>query len=176
MIGRTIAMAIGAFGAFAASQGPEFAQQYRQRLGGALDELSAIVQRFDADASRQGLSRDQGIARLKEAPDAFARQRASAEEATIRRQEKLKLQKEVLTSAGPVVRVTSLLTEGDRELIDRTLADFEPAMPVTAEGAILAAGGFAGGYLLARLTGGLIAAPFRRRKRIAAPEIPSAKS
>ncbi|MGL4729593.1 MAG: DUF2937 family protein [Bosea sp. (in: a-proteobacteria)] len=172
MIGRTIAAAIGAFAAFAASQVPEFAQQYRQRLGGALDELTTIVQRFDADAARQGFSRDQGLTRLKEASDPFQRQRASAEEANIRRQERLKLQKEVLAQSGPVVRVTALLTEGDRELMDRTLTEFEPAMPVTAEGTMLAAGGFASGYLLTRLTGGLLAAPFRRRRRVAAPAPP----
>jgi hypothetical protein len=169
MIGRTIATAFGAFAAFAASQGPEFAQQYRQRLGGALDELSAIVERFDADAARQGLTREQGLNRLKDAPDPFARQRAAAEESTIRRQEKLKLQKEVLASSGPVMRVTSLLTEGDRELMGRTLSEFEPAVPVTTEGVLLAAGGFAGGYLLTRLMGGIVAAPFRKRRRVADP-------
>jgi Protein of unknown function (DUF2937) len=169
MIGRTIAVAIGAFSAFIASQGPEFAQQYRQRLGGALDELTAIVQRFDADAARQGISREQGLTRLKEASDPFQRQRAAAEETNIRRQERLRLQKQVLSASGPLVRVSSLLTEGDRELIDRTLSEFEPAVPVTAEGAMLAAGGFAGGYLLTRLAGGLLAAPFRRRRRVAAP-------
>ncbi len=164
MIGRTIATAFGAFAAFAAAQAPEFGQQYRQRLGGALDELTRIVQRFEADAAREGLSRDQGLARLRQSPDAFARQRAEAEAATIRRQERLKLQKDVLAGAGPGVRIVSLLTEGDRELIDRTLADFEPAMPATAEGALLAAGGFAGGYGIARLLGAMASAPFRRRR------------
>jgi hypothetical protein len=68
-----------------------------------------------------------------------------------------------------MVRVTSLLTDGDRDLMDRTLSEFEPAMPVTTEGIVLAAGGFAGGYLLTRLTGGLLMTPFRKRRRVAAP-------
>ncbi|MBR7518809.1 DUF2937 family protein, partial [Mycobacterium tuberculosis] len=37
------------------SQAPEFAQQYRQRLGGAVDELQTIIARFSADAARLGL-------------------------------------------------------------------------------------------------------------------------
>jgi Protein of unknown function (DUF2937) len=159
MIARTLAFALGVFGAFGASQLPEFAQQYRQRLGGALDELTAIVQRFDQDAARLNLDREQGIARLRAAPDAFSRQRAEAEADTLRRYEKLKLHREVMANSGPFLRMTTVFTEGDRELVDRTLTDFEPALPATTEGAALAAGGFAGFYALIRL----LAAPFRRR-------------
>ena len=36
---RRLALAIGLVFAIIAAQAPEFAQQYRQRLGGALDEL-----------------------------------------------------------------------------------------------------------------------------------------
>ena len=162
MLGRTIAMAFGVFGAFGASQLPEFAQQYRQRLGGALDELTTIVARFDGEAAQYGLSREQGLAKLREASDAFSRQRAEAESDTLRRYEKLKLHREVMAKSGSFVRMATLVSEGDRELMDRTMTDFEPAMPVTTEGAALAAGGFAGFYALMRL----LAAPFRRRRSV----------
>jgi hypothetical protein len=164
MLARTIAVALGVFGAFGASQLPELAQQYRQRLGGAVDELGAIVQRFDSEAARLNLTRDQGLAQLRQAQDAFSRQRAEAEADTIRRHEKLKLHREVMAGSAPFVRMASLLAEGDSALMDRTMADFEPAMPVTAEGATLAAGGFTGFYALTRLFLGLCAAPFRRRR------------
>ena len=52
-----LALIVGVVFGGAFSQAPEFAQQYRQRLGGALDELTAIVQRFDQDAARAGLDR-----------------------------------------------------------------------------------------------------------------------
>ncbi len=165
MIARTIAVAIGAFGAVLSSQLPEFAQQYRQRLGGALDELQVITQRFDAEAGQSGLTRDQGIERLRGAADDFSRKRAEAQAATLQRYEKLKLHREVVTGSGPLVRVTALLVEGDTDLIDRTLTDFEPAVPVTGEGIALAAGGFAGFYALMRM----MAAPFRRRRRRLSP-------
>jgi hypothetical protein len=161
MIARTVAVAIGAFGALLSSQLPEFAQQYRQRLGGALDELQVITRRFDAEAAQSGLTRDQGIARLRSATDDFSRQRAEAQAATLQRYEKLKLHREVVTGSGPFVRVAALLTEGDRDLIDRTLTEFEPAMPVTGEGIALAAGGFAGSYALMRM----LAVPFRRKRQ-----------
>jgi len=43
MIFNRIAFALALFAAVLGSQFPEFAQQYRQRLGGALDELDRIV-------------------------------------------------------------------------------------------------------------------------------------
>ena len=36
-IARTTAVTLGLFGGVAASHGPQFAQQYRKRLGGAID-------------------------------------------------------------------------------------------------------------------------------------------
>lgn len=163
MISRTFALAIGVFGAIGASQLPEFAQQYRQRLGGALDELATIVNRFDREAAGEGLTRAQGLERLKAAPDPFSRQRADADADAIARHARLKEQRDLMTGSGQFIRVLSLITDGDRELIDRTMTDFEPAVPVTTEGAALAAGGFAGGYAIIRM----IVALFRR-KRVAA--------
>jgi hypothetical protein len=40
---RRLALAIALIAGLLGSQGPEFAQQYRQRIGGALDELKRIV-------------------------------------------------------------------------------------------------------------------------------------
>ena len=56
MFTRRLAVAIGLLFALIGAQGPEFSQQYRQRLGGALDELSRIVAEFDADAARQAIT------------------------------------------------------------------------------------------------------------------------
>ena len=52
-LGRLAVGIAAAAGALTASQLPEFAQQYRQRLGGALEELRQVVADFDADAERQ---------------------------------------------------------------------------------------------------------------------------
>src|SRR5918997_1279123 len=43
-IARTMAAALGLVGGVVASQGPEFAQQYRQRLGGA---IGANIERLE---------------------------------------------------------------------------------------------------------------------------------
>ena len=52
LLRNTMTMAFGLAGALTLSQAPEFAQQYRQRLGGALDELRRVVADFDADAAK----------------------------------------------------------------------------------------------------------------------------
>ena len=57
--------------AIACSQFPEYAQQYEQRLGGAVDELRIIVADFDADARKFGLSREEALGRYAASPDPF---------------------------------------------------------------------------------------------------------
>ena len=78
MLLRRLAIAIGLLCALLGSQLPEFAQQYRQRLGGALDELNRMIAQFDAEASGQSLTRDQGLDHLKTNDDPLARQRREA--------------------------------------------------------------------------------------------------
>ena len=73
---RVAAFALGLMGAVTASQGPEFAQQYRQRLGGAIDELRRAIARFDADAQAHGETRERAIARLRGNADTWRAGRA----------------------------------------------------------------------------------------------------
>ena len=56
MLARRLALAIGLLCGLIGTQWPEFSQQYRQRLGGALDELSRIVAAFDAEAASRSLT------------------------------------------------------------------------------------------------------------------------
>ena len=64
MFTRRLAAAIGLLFALVGMQGPEFTQQYRQRLGGALDELKRDVSAFNADAARQSGTPVEAIPRL----------------------------------------------------------------------------------------------------------------
>ena len=67
---RTLSLAAGLFGAVVAAQLPELVQQYNQRLGGAIDEVAAIVSRFDYDAASNSLkrvSKSRGTAELNAA-------------------------------------------------------------------------------------------------------------
>ncbi|WP_150522710.1 DUF2937 family protein [Roseibium sediminis] len=133
------------------SQLPEFAQQYRQRLGGAIDALQEVMADFKRDAEAFGMSIDAAIERLKGTPDEFAQRRGTTMEDTRTRLANLEQQQAELQSSGPFARLGVFLTSLDTELARATAEDYEPAVPVTTEG--LASAGIGGliGLVLGRL-------------------------
>ena len=60
-IGRIVVVAIAVSGGVLTSQSPEFAQQYRQRLGGAVDELARVVSNFERDAARSNMTVEEAL-------------------------------------------------------------------------------------------------------------------
>ncbi len=161
MILRRFALVFGLFCGVVTSQVPEFAQQYRQRLGGALDELSALVDQFSSEASAAGLDAKGAIAQLEANTEQLVRERGKSMEQTMARRERLAEQKTQMQEAGPFARLLVFARSYDSGIARRAWGDFEPAVPTTAEGfATAGAGGFFG-YMLLRLLG----APFRRRRR-----------
>ncbi len=161
MFSRTLALAVGLAAALVASQGPEFAQQYRQRAGGALDELKGVVARFEAQAKDEGLTPAAGVERLESDADPLARKRGEDMAETMARANRLETQLQAMASAGPVRRVFAMLTEADPEVARRTLDAYEPAAPLTPEA--LTAAGVAG--VVGWGATHLVARPFRRRPR-----------
>lgn len=139
-------------GAAALSQAPEATQQYTQRLGGAVDELTRIVQRFDADAEAGGLDRNGALAAY-ETGNSFIQGQGTRMAELIARQERLAAQYRALTAATPFERSYIVATHADREILQATLADYRPAVPVTADGAAHAGLG----ALIFGLFGGFIA-------------------
>ncbi len=75
---RRTSFALALAAGLGSSQAPEYVQQYRQRLGGAIDELGAVVAAFDADSAKAGMTHDQGLQRLSHDDDVFVRDRADA--------------------------------------------------------------------------------------------------
>jgi hypothetical protein len=165
-IARTMAVAFGLLGGVVTSQGPEFAQQYRQRLGGAIDELRRVVQRFDADASANGQSRDGAVDRLKGNPDNLVSRQGDAMRANIERLERLERQRQAYVEAGPFKRIAVLAREGDLDLMEATYRDFEPAVPATQEGLIAGSAGLLAGWGVTLLIAALFRRMFRRRRSI----------
>lgn len=164
MIQRIFAMFLGGLGAVGASQAPEFAQQYAQRLGGALDEIHAIVQSFDQDAAREGLDRRAGLQRMENSPDSFVARRGRSIGETIRRYEKLEAQKAALEAPGAFGRMAALIRgDLDGPIARRAMEDFRPAVPVTAEGLLFALTGFLAGMLGGGAMVALARLPFRAR-------------
>jgi hypothetical protein len=158
---RAIVFLFALFCAGLASQAPEFAQQYRQRLGGAVDELARIVRDFDADASGSGLTRAQALDRYPRAGDPFLADQGRRVAEIIARFDRLWAQKAALDGAMPILRPVEVARRADGEVMRAAFEDYEPAVPVTPAGFIYAAAGaLAGGLLAALLTW-----PFARVRR-----------
>jgi len=164
MIRRAFSLIAGIALAFVLSQGPEFAQQYRQRLGGAVDELRRIIMQFDEDSLRSGYDRAQALNVMARNTEQLVRDQAGRMADTIARYGRLREQQEAFESEGQFVRLASFIQNFDQPLVERTLGDFEPAMPVTTEGLILAGVGFFVGYFLVLS----VAETTRRRRRMRA--------
>jgi hypothetical protein len=161
---RTLA-ALGGLGlAVAFSQFPEYAQQYEQRLGGAVNELRIIVADFDSDAQKFGLSRDAALQHYAASPDAFLVARGVSMERTLARYELLSADLAELQGAGPLQRLAHLNDYFDSDISRQALAAYEPAVPVTPEGFMWAIGGFIAGYFLCNAFFGFLTLPFRWRR------------
>lgn len=169
MLTSRLALFVGVLMGLTASQLPEYAQQYRQRLGGAIDELQKIVTEFDADSAREGLTEQQGIARLLENGDNFVRERGEQMNEVVQRLHALSSANAAMARAGPLGRLVVLTTDFDPLIARQAYASFEPAIPVTSEGFILGGIGLICGYALFRA----LTAPFRvfgRKRRALASQ------
>ena len=164
MFANRLALAIALFAALIGSQGPEFAQQYRQRLGGAVAELDRIVADFDAEAERQNMTQAEGVSRLEQNADSLARERGEAMAETIDRDSQLKQQLEEMTAAGPLKRLYVMAQRFDPEIAQSTLDNYEPAAPLTFEALTAAGLGAVSGWAATHL----VAWPLRRRSRLRA--------
>lgn len=163
-ITRTLGLALGLLCGIVASQAPEFAQQYRQRLGGAVDELRRIVERFETDARATGQTREDALGSLARNQDALVQKQGEAMQWTMERLARFERQQRDFADAGPFGRLVVLLRDFDRELAGATYREFEPAVPTTEEGIVAGLAGFVlgwGGFLL---IGGLFGRLFARRR------------
>ena len=163
-VARTLGLAFGVIGGLVASQGPEFAQQYRQRLGGAVDELRRVVQRFETDARGVGQTREGALAHLDRSPDRLTALQGQAMRAHAARLERLERHRERFAAAGPLERAYLLATDGDAEVARAAYLEYEPAVPTTAGGLAIGAIGFLIGYALSRLLGVPLRRVFFRRR------------
>ena len=162
---RRIVAGIGGLGlGIVLSQFPEYAQQYTQRLGGAVDELRVITEDFDRAAAEGGLDRGAALARYNASNDAFLAGRGSSMTATFQRYDNLSSTLARIEDAGPVERLQSLPAYLDTDIGRRTLENYQPAVPVTMEGIFYAGGGFILGYLVLSGLWRFVTMPFKRRR------------
>ena len=139
---RIVTIVIGLICGGVLSQFPEFAQQYEQRLGGAVDELTRMVAEFDASATRAGMDRETALAEYDKTGQTFFADRGTDMRNVISRQERLSDHLASLQDQSPLTRVANFASYFDAGIAGRALEAFRPAIPVTIEGLIYAGAGF----------------------------------
>jgi hypothetical protein len=164
MFWRFIAFVLAVVAGVAASQAPEFAQQYRQRLGGAVDELTRVIQNFNADAETSGANQAAALALMAKNTEPLVRQQAVSMAQTIIRYQRLTDQQAAFANSPPFARLAVFMREFDQPLVQSTLQSYEPAVPTTVEGIAFAGGAFVIVYALLRFLT-LFFGPFRHRRR-----------
>jgi hypothetical protein len=164
VVGRTIVFAAAIMIGLVASQAPEFAQQYRQRMGGAIDELNTVITHFDEDAQRSGYDRDAALTAMAGNDARLVRDQAMSMRRTIERHDRLVESRVEMQNAGDVGRLFALMRTADSDLARATFDDYEPAVPTTVEALTIAGASFLAAYLFLHGLGYLVR-PRRRRAR-----------
>jgi hypothetical protein len=141
---RIANMAAGVLLAGSLSQFPEFSQQYVQRLGGAVDELSVVVRDFDRSAEATGQSREMALSSLTGTE--FLSRRQDDMRRTIVRQEQLVADYDYLRDANAYLRLAYIARQPDSMIARQAWADFQPAVPLTLEGLAMTLIGYLSGY------------------------------
>lgn len=161
IIGRIAFFFAIVFG-IATTQLPEFVQQYRQRLGGAIDEISAIIARFDNEAHDNGLTENAAIAKLENNPDPLVKARGVDMERLIKRFNKLETVQTALESSNTLQKWTTFVTSFDSSIATRAYETYQPAVPTTSDGFVAGVIGFIVGGGLVHLLG----LPIRHRHKL----------
>ena len=151
-------------GAGISSQAPEFAQQYRQRLGGALNELHVIAEQFDLDARKANLDRDSALNKLADSSDTFVSARGTSMHLTFDRYAVLQQQENWFNSLHPTTRPLALLSSFDQTLINDTWQDYEPAIPLSMHGLVWSSVGGLISFFVIWILISLLALPFKSTK------------
>lgn len=128
--------------ALLSAQIPEVIQQYRQRLGGAVDELSVVVGNYDDDTRRSGYDRKSGLDALKENPDRLVRKQSERMSDYIKRLDRLKAQQAALMYGLTFSAIFAVIADYDTQTMSRTWASYVPSFPTTSIGILFALVGF----------------------------------
>ena len=157
---RVLCLIGGLTGAAGLSQFPEFSQQYLQRLGGQVDELTRQVKDFDQTALADGLGREEMLEQMAATPLVAAQEQMWRR--TFARHARLSENLTVLQDATPLARLTLPHRMTDAATIQAVWDDFTPAVPLSLAGAASAGTGFLGGWAVFAAVLAVLSMPFRR--------------
>ncbi|MEQ8354103.1 MAG: DUF2937 family protein [Kiloniellaceae bacterium] len=133
-------------GGAAFSQFPEYYAHYVQRLGGRIDQARLRTAEIRDDAAERGLSVEDYIEDfLESAPHSLEGQRMAE---SIFQLDRMETAYEALRGAATLQRPFAFAEYMNSGLVETTLGDFAPAVPLTPEGLIYAGSGVVAGLIL----------------------------
>lgn len=162
---RVLCLIGGLTGAAGLSQYPEFSQQYMQRLGGQVDELTRQVKDFDDTALADGMGREEMLEAMAQTPLVAAQE--ALWRRTFARHARLSEHLMILREASALERLALPHRMADAATVQAVWSDFTPAMPLSMAGAASAGTGFLGGWAAFWAVFAVITLPFRRIKTTA---------
>jgi Protein of unknown function (DUF2937) len=121
-------------GAVLFSQGPEFMQQYLQRIGGHLDEARRQLGVFQQTAAQAGLSLDQFISQTGANADPAVAKLGGVMTGAADRVASLQSAHDALLHSALWERPFLFVRHLDVQIARATGAVYQPAVPTTAEG------------------------------------------
>lgn len=124
-VGRIVGLVLLAAAGLGGAQGPSFAQQYLQRLGGHLDEARIHLRRVDASREYAAL-------------DSAARVEIRAVLAA--RVSALESAHEAISGTSAVLRPLVVAWHLDGDIASAAWRDFEPGLPISAGGVLYGGG------------------------------------
>ena len=145
---RSLHIAFALLCAALGSQLPAFHDQYLQRVGGALDELSQQIEALDARAQEAGLQRYDYIRRFYDNSDTVIQGEGTAMLATIARQKRLQEVETRLKDVSWYMLAVELVFHLEPDIALNTAKNFTPAIPLSISGFAHAFFGFFFGYLI----------------------------
>lgn len=132
-------------GGAAFSQFPEYYAHYLQRLGGRIDQARLRAAEIREDAAEKGLSVEAYVETfLESAPHSLEGGRMAE---SIFQLERMEAAYQALRAATPLQRPLAFAEHMKPGLLEATLGDFAPAVPITPEGLSYAAAGALAGLI-----------------------------
>lgn len=125
-------------GALAFSQGPEFIQQYMQRLGGHVDEARRQVAQFRQTAEQSGVTLERLITQTNSNADPAVAKLGGVISSATERLSSLESGQNAIVQSSLFQRPFVFVRHMDSEIAQSTWSVFKPALPTTLEGIVYA--------------------------------------
>lgn len=153
-------------GAWIGSQIPQFFQQYIQRLGGHIDELSYLKSQLNLYAGRSHKNLAQYTQKFLSEPDADFHLQGQFIQDIISRLDRLSNSLHSLLNSTDWNRLYRFFSEMDTETAKATLRSFQPGFSMSLEGVVYTGLGIILGYALYRGSVHIFRGLFRALRRL----------